>query len=89
MINIVDCELKNQGLVFAKLSVSSVQILDSNSSVEKIAVIDPTPTCNTLTQRLGDFDTLISALEYAADGVTGYNFYDAKGRIRSTLPIKY
>ena len=88
MINIVDCELKNQGLVSAKLSVSSVQILDSNSSVEKIAVIDPTPTCNTLTQRLGDFDTLISALEYAADGVTGYNFYDAKGRIRSTLPYK-
>ena len=45
-----------------------------------------TPTFNTLTQRLADFDTLTSALEYAADGVTGYNFYDARGNLRSVLP---
>ncbi|WP_304052724.1 fatty acyl-AMP ligase [Nitrosomonas communis] len=44
-----------------------------------------TPTANTLTQRLADFDTLTDALEYAADGATGYNFYDAKGELRSVL----
>jgi fatty-acyl-CoA synthase len=44
-----------------------------------------TPTINTLAQRLVEFDTLIDALEYAADGATGYNFYDAKGELRSVL----
>ncbi|SFM08544.1 fatty acyl-AMP ligase [Nitrosomonas communis] len=44
-----------------------------------------TPTANTLPQRLADFDTLTDALEYAADGATGYNFYDAKGGVRSVL----
>lgn len=44
-----------------------------------------TPTVNTLAQRLADFDTLTDALEYAADGATGYNFYDAKGKLRSVL----
>ena len=46
----------------------------------------PTPTLNTLTQRLAGFDTLTSALEYAAKGVTGYNFYDARGNLHSVLP---
>lgn len=32
------------------------------------------------------FDTLVSALEYAAQGITGYNFYDARGNLRSVLP---
>ncbi|AKH37507.1 MULTISPECIES: fatty acyl-AMP ligase [Nitrosomonas] len=44
-----------------------------------------TPTANTLPQRLADFDTLTDALEYAAAGTTGYNFYDAKGGVRSVL----
>ncbi len=47
--------------------------------------IAATPTVNTLAQRLADFDTLIDALEYAAGGATGYNFYDAKGELRSVL----
>jgi len=46
----------------------------------------PTPTLNTLAQQLAGFDTLTSALEYAAEGVTGYNFYDARGNLRSILP---
>jgi len=48
--------------------------------------LTPTPTLNTLTQQLAGFDTLTSALEYAAEGITGYNFYDAKGNLRSVLP---
>jgi len=46
----------------------------------------PTPTLNALVQQLAGFDTLTSALEYAAEGVTGYNFYDARGNLRSVLP---
>jgi fatty-acyl-CoA synthase len=34
---------------------------------------------------LGDFDTLTDALEYAATGSTGYNFYDARGNLTSVL----
>jgi fatty-acyl-CoA synthase len=45
----------------------------------------PTPTLNTQSQRLADFDTLIDALDYAAHGITGYNFYDARGKLRHVL----
>ncbi|MDT8406626.1 MAG: fatty acyl-AMP ligase [Methylococcales bacterium] len=45
-----------------------------------------TPTRNTITQRLAEFSILTEALEYAATGVTGYNFYDARGNLRAALP---
>ena len=44
-----------------------------------------TQTNNKPPQRLADFDTLIDALEYAASGETGCNFYDSKGRLHSIL----
>lgn len=44
-----------------------------------------TRTDNNQPQRLADFRTLTEALEYAAQGVTGCNFFDAKGQIRSVL----
>ncbi len=65
-----------------KLNAPLTQAFDFQPSSE----LQFTPTFNTLTQRLADFDTLTSALEYAADGITGYNFYDAKGNLRSVLP---
>ena len=65
-----------------KLNAPLTQAFDFQPSSE----LQFTPTFNTLTQRLADFDTLTSALEYAADGVTGYNFYDARGNLRSVLP---
>ena len=37
---------------------------------------------------MADFDTLTEALEYAAGGTTGYNFYDAKGNLRSVLSYR-
>ena len=55
-------------------------------SVTRPCAEAPTPTLNTQPQRLADFETLIDALDYAAHGVTGYNFYDARGRLRSVLP---
>jgi len=66
------------------LNAPLTQAFDSQPSSE--LQLTPTPTLNTLTQQLAGFDTLTSALEYAANGVTGYNFYDAKGNLRSVLP---
>ncbi|WP_297325537.1 fatty acyl-AMP ligase [Nitrosomonas sp.] len=67
-----------------KLNAPLTQAFDSQPSSE--LHLTPTPTLNTLAQRLAGFDTLTSALEYAAEGTTGYNFYDARGNLRSILP---
>ena len=67
-----------------KLNAPLTQAFDFQPSSE--LQLTPTPTLNTLTQQLAGFDTLTSALEYAAEGITGYNFYDAKGNLRSILP---
>ena len=38
--------------------------------------------------RSADFDTLIGALEYAAEGVSGYNFYDSRGELFAVLSYR-
>ena len=48
----------------------------------------PTPTKNNLTLRRGDFTSLAQALDYAAGGNTGYNFYDGAGKLSTVLPYK-
>ena len=48
----------------------------------------PTKTVNDLPQRLADFETLTDALDYAAQGITGYNFYNSRGKLCSVLPYK-
>ena len=68
-----------------KLNAPLTQAFDFQPSGEQLT---PTPTLNTLTQQLAGFDTLTSALEYAAEGITGYNFYDARGNLRSILPYR-
>ena len=45
-----------------------------------------TPTINNHPLRYADFTTLAQALDYAAQGVTGYNFYDGRGQLRAALP---
>ncbi len=70
----------------ATLGVPPVQKTSSLSS--GIDVVDPTPTINLLTQRRADFTTLVESLEYAAQGETGYNFYDAKGNLKSVLSYR-
>ena len=47
---------------------------------------DPTPTCDDLPRRKGDFSTLVEALEYAAQGQRGINFYSARGELTEALP---
>ena len=44
-----------------------------------------TPTRGALPRRFGDFPTLPDALDYAADGETGLNFYNGKGVPEKTI----
>ena len=47
----------------------------------------PTPSINTdLVFRRGGFASLCDALDYAAHGETGLNFFDARGQLLSRLP---
>ena len=48
----------------------------------------PTPTCDDHPQRPADFATLTQALDYAAAGRRGFNFHDARGRLREVLPYR-
>ncbi|MGD9358818.1 MAG: AMP-binding protein, partial [Desulfobacterales bacterium] len=45
----------------------------------------PTPTENKLKLQAGGFATLVEALEYAAQGDTGFNFYNSKGKLQDVL----
>ena len=80
--------MKPLSSTIANLNFPLTQALDSRSSDEQTMAIEPTPTNNSQTQRLADFDTLTEALEFAASGTTGYNFYDAKGNLRSVLSYR-
>ncbi|WP_090882799.1 fatty acyl-AMP ligase [Nitrosovibrio sp. Nv6] len=72
----------------AKLNAPLTQAFDPRLLNESPIAITPTPTHNTQIQRLADFETLTAALEYAAAGTAGYNFYDARGNLRSVLPYQ-
>jgi len=88
MTDAINLEMKPLSSTIANLNVPLTQALDSRSSDEQTMATEPTPTNNSQTQRLADFDTLTEALEYAAGGTTGYNFYDAKGNLRSVLSYR-
>ena len=48
---------------------------------------EPTPTLNRgLVNRFADFATIAEALDYAARGQTGLNFYSGKGELTEALP---
>ena len=49
--------------------------------------MEATPTNNNLPLRAGNFSTLPEALDYAAQGQTGYNFYDGRGKLSAVLPF--
>lgn len=50
--------------------------------------MDATPAANNLPLRIADFSTLAEALDYAARGETGFNFYTGGGKIYASLPYK-
>ncbi|MBP8230828.1 MAG: fatty acyl-AMP ligase [Rhizorhabdus sp.] len=47
----------------------------------------PTPTVDALPRRFADFETLGAALDYAATGVRGLNFHDARGTLTTPYPF--
>jgi fatty-acyl-CoA synthase len=47
--------------------------------------LSPTPTDNATGKRLGDFATLTDALDYAAGGVGGMNYYTARGELADVI----
>jgi len=50
---------------------------------------EPTPSLNTnLPIRAADFETMAEALDYAAQGETGFNFYSGKGELVEALPYR-
>ena len=48
--------------------------------------MEATPTEHKLPLRPGDFESLSEALDYAARGQTGANFYNGKGQLEAVLP---
>ncbi|WP_239025143.1 fatty acyl-AMP ligase [Rhodoligotrophos defluvii] len=60
---------------------------DAVGVVEGRDLLKPTPRSNhDLPQRCGDFSTLAEGLDYAARGVTGFNFYSPRGRLEHVVP---
>ncbi len=59
---------------------------DRETGLEDTSGINKTPSENTIPVRQGDFNTLSEALDYAAGGRTGYNFYSRKGRLFASIP---
>ena len=50
--------------------------------------MEPTPTTQSLPLRLADFANLAEALDYAAKGDTGANFYKKDGQLKAVLPYE-
>jgi fatty-acyl-CoA synthase len=50
--------------------------------------MDATPAASDLPLRVADFSTLAEALDYAARGKTGYNFYTGGVKLYASLPYK-
>jgi len=55
------------------------------SKVDVDTVASPLPTSRGIPIRHGDFETLCDALDYAATGNTGFNYFDGKARLKSSL----
>ena len=48
----------------------------------------PTPTINSIPFNAAEFASLADALDYAARGTTGLNFYNGKGQLDTVLPYR-
>ena len=48
----------------------------------------PTATASGVPLRSADFETLTEALDYAACGATGFNYYDGRGELAAALPYR-
>jgi fatty-acyl-CoA synthase len=53
-----------------------------------VSQIGPTPTTSGKDLRLAEFPTLTEALDYAALGQAGFNFYNGRGALTTVLPYR-
>jgi fatty-acyl-CoA synthase len=53
--------------------------------MDKKPLMQATPTVHNLPLQFDEFSTLAKALDYAAQGETGYNFYSGRGRLYASL----
>jgi fatty-acyl-CoA synthase len=53
-----------------------------------MVAMDATPAANNLPLRVADFSTLAEALDYAAQGNTGYNYYNGAAKLYAALPYQ-
>ena len=89
MTSIANLEGKTLSSTITQLNAPLTQAFGSQLLSESTLTASPTPTiCELQALRLADFDTLTEALEYAASGSKGFNFYNAKGGLRSVLPYQ-
>ena len=58
----------------------------SNRIAGRLTADGYTPTLDALPRRIADFDTLGEALDYAARGLRGMNFHDARGTLLRSYP---
>jgi len=58
-----------------------------DNTQEATVAMDATPAANNLPLRIADFSTIAEALDYAAQGKTGYNFYSGGGKLYARLPF--
>lgn len=65
-----------------------MKLMTTEPSIESNAqpALTPTGRNELLPLKFSGHRNLVELLEYAAKGVTGYNFYDGRGRLESTLP---
>ncbi len=62
-------------------------MLDRQDTIDADSVPSgTTPTLDQMPRRIADFSTLGEALDYAAEGVRGMNFHDARGRLVHAYP---
>lgn len=65
------------------------EVMTSNDrAIDSTGVPEPTPTQCDLPRRLADFATMGDALDYAAQGVRGLNFHDARGSLKRAYPFR-
>ncbi len=61
--------------------------IDRAEAADTPLLLMPTPTHDDLPRRFADFETLGEALDYAAAGVRGLNFHDARGNLARAYPF--
>ena len=72
----------NLASVIAWRAARAPKNLDGNLVLQNV----PTPTASGIELRRAQFSTLVEALDYAACGLSGFNYYNGRGDLTTVLP---